>query len=108
MTMLPEVLTVAQVAELLDCSADTIEQRTRDRQLPGLQYGRSWVYPREALLDVLRQQALAHVRPAAPAPASPPPAPKVLPIVPRPPQRGGHRQRGRTPAPLPDPPVTPT
>lgn len=104
MTMLPDVLTVPQVAKLLDCSADTVEQRTRERLLPGLQFGRSWVYPREALLDVLRQQALAHVRPAPAGPAGQPAALKVLPMATRGAQRAGHRQRGRSPAPLADPP----
>lgn len=104
MTTLPDVLTVADVAQLLDCSTETVEARTRARTLPGLQFGRAWVYPREALLEVLRQQALAHVaRPAEPASA---PAPKVVPMVPRPAQRQ-QRVRGRSPAPLPDPPINP-
>ncbi len=104
-TTLPDVLSAADVAELLDCSPETVEDRTRRRELPGVQYGRSWRYPREALLEVLRQQALAHVTPAKPAPASPP-APKVVPMASRPAQRQ-QRQRGRTPAPLPDPPINP-
>lgn len=105
MTSMPEVLTAAQVAELLDCAPETVEARTRERRLPAVQYGRSWVYPREALLRVLADQALAHVAAApAAAPASPPPAPKVLPLAPRPVQRQ-QRSRGRSPAPLPDPPA---
>lgn len=98
--MLPEVLTVAQLAELLDCTQETVEDRTRERTLPGLKFGRSWIYPREAVLEVLRLQALAHVRPPAPAPASS--APRVVPMAPKPAQR----QRRRSPAPLPDPPVS--
>jgi len=118
MTALPDVLTVAQLAELLDCGTETIEDRTRERQLPGIKYGRSWVYPREAVLQVLQQQALAHVRPAAgtttpspapadaPAPAQAPARPaSVVSLASRPGQRPTHRQRGRSPAPLPDPPL---
>lgn len=106
MTALPEVLTVDQVAQLLDCTGDTVGARTRERRLPGLQYGRSWIYPRDALLEVLRVQALAHVQPAAPAsPAPAPAAPKVMPMASRPASSGTQRPRGRTPAPLPDPPV---
>lgn len=56
---MPDVLTVAAVAALLDCEPDTVEARTRERQLPGLKFGRSWVYPREALLRVLNEQAAA-------------------------------------------------
>lgn len=100
MNTLPDVLTVPTVAELLDCSVDTVEDEARQRRLPGLKFGRSWVFPRAALLQVLDQRALAHVVTAA-APASPPPAPKVVPMVPRPAQR---QQRRRSPAPLPDPP----
>lgn len=118
MTALPDVLTVAQLAELLDCGPETIEDRTRERKLPGLKFGRSWVYPRDAVLQVLQQQALAHVRPAggtttpSPAPAgAPAPAqgpaqpPAVVALASRMQQRPTHRQRGRTPAPLPDPPL---
>lgn len=110
MTTLPAVLTVDQVAELLDCTGDTVETRTRERRLPGVQYGRSWVYPREALLEVLRVQALAHVQPKAADPAAGPQlapdrkqAPKAVPMG----GRSAARQRGRTPAPLPDPPAGP-
>lgn len=106
MTDLPAVLTVDQVAQLLDCTGDTVEARTRERRLPGVQYGRSWIYPRDALLEVLRVQALAHVQPVQPASPTPA-APKVVPMVSRASSRGAQRQRGRTPAPLPDPPVGP-
>jgi excisionase family DNA binding protein len=105
MTALPDVLTVTEVAQLLDCSPDTVEDETRQRSLPGLKFGRSWVYPRAALLLVLEERALAHVATPAPAPA-PASAPKVVPMAPRPPQRQ-QRGRGRSPAPLPDPPALP-
>lgn len=99
--MLPDVLTVAQMAELLDCTQETVEDKTRERTLPGLKFGRSWVYPREAVLEVLRQQALAHVRPPAAPPTPSSTTPRVVPMLPKPAQR----QRGRSPAPLPDPPA---
>ena len=100
--MLPEVLTVTHLAELLDCTADTVEERTRSKELPGVKYGRSWVYPRDAVLDVLCRQALAHVRvPAEPAAAGPAHKAVVVPMARKPVTRG---QR-RPPAPLPDPPV---
>lgn len=104
-TALPDMLTVPQLAELLDCTTDTVEERTRERTLPGLKYGRSWVYPRDAVLEVLRQQALAHVRPEVGAQHAAP-APKPLAIAPRPAKRAA-RPRGRSPAPLPDPPRVP-
>lgn len=105
---LPDVLSAADVAELLDCTPETVEERTRRRELPGVQYGRSWRYPREALLRVLEQQALAHVQaPAAASPPAPAAPMRVVPMPARPAARNPQRQRGRTPAPLPDPPVGP-
>lgn len=98
--MLPDVLTVDAVAELLDCSTDTVEDEARRRRLPALKFGRGWIFPREALLQVLTQRALAHLT----VPASPAPAPKVVAMVSRPQQRQ-QRARGRSPAPLADPPI---
>ena len=103
--MLPDMLTVADLATLLDCNTATVEDRTRARQLPGLKFGRSWVYPRDAVLEVLRQQALAHVRTpgglSKVAAHSAVAAAQKIAVVP---QRPAPRPRGRTPAPLGDPP----
>lgn len=73
---MPEIqlLTAAKVAELLDCTQQTVEIAARDGRLPGLQFGRSWLFPQDALVEALRLQALANLR-AAP-PASPPAAPQ--------------------------------
>ena len=51
------VLTVAEVATLLACEPETIEEATRLKRLPGIKYGRSWVYPADALLQALNDQA---------------------------------------------------
>lgn len=40
------LLTVDQVAEALQCARDTAERAMREGDLPGLQYGRTWVVPR--------------------------------------------------------------
>ena len=107
--MLPDVLTVDQLAQLLDCTAETIEERTRARDLPGVKYGRSWVYPRDAVLEVLRRQALAHVRPVAdggdsgaPTLAAARPAGAALRVVTK---QAAPRPSRRNPAPLTDPPA---
>lgn len=55
---MPTLHTSAQVAELLDCSVETVELITRQGHLPGVQYGRAWVYPEHALEAVLNQGAL--------------------------------------------------
>jgi excisionase family DNA binding protein len=86
---LPALLTVDQVAELFDCSADTVEQETREGRLPGIKLGRAWRFPREALLQVLNERALAEMERKAPPP------PGVTPL----PQ--GRRGRRQTPPQLP-------
>jgi excisionase family DNA binding protein len=81
-----DLLTVDQVAELFGCTAETIEQETRERRLPGLKLGRSWRYPREALMRVVNERALAEMQA---------PAPNVTPL----PQ--GRRGRRQSPPQLP-------
>lgn len=76
---MPEIrlLTAREVAELLDCTQQTVEIAARDGRLPGLQFGRSWLFPQDALVEALRLQALANLKgkplpPPAPAePAAP-------------------------------------
>ena len=96
---LPDVMCADQVAKLCDCEPATIEEATRERRFPGVKLGRSWVYPREAVLAALNSQALANVAPAAPAPG-PANAVKALQLV----RVAKKAPRRRSPAPLPDPP----
>lgn len=64
------LLTAAQVAELLQCTTQTVEIAARDGRLPGIQYGRAWQFPEDALIEALRLQALANLKAAlSPAPA---------------------------------------
>jgi excisionase family DNA binding protein len=58
--MTDDILTVDQVAALLDCTPVTIEAKARDAELPAVKFGRSWVFPRTALLEVLHAKALAN------------------------------------------------
>lgn len=53
-----EILSVDEVAELLRCEPETIELKARNRTLPGLKFGRPWIFPREALLQFLAREAL--------------------------------------------------
>src|SRR5882672_7194055 len=57
--MLDEVLTKEQIAELLQCDVTTVEEKARNGELPGVKVGRSWVFPREAMLQRLNEMALA-------------------------------------------------
>lgn len=70
--MLPDVLTAEAVAEALDCELLTVQQRAIAGTLPGVKFGRSWVFPRDALVEALNRQA----REQAAARQAPKPAPK--------------------------------
>ncbi len=61
-----DILTVEQVAGLLDCEPGTVQNKARDNELPAIKFGRSWVFPKSALLEVLHTKALANTCKAAP------------------------------------------
>lgn len=98
---LPDVLTTDEVAALLRCEPETVEERTRQRELPGVKYGRSWMYPREALMQVLNRIALMHLEPTSKAQVSSASKPMRMVAPPAPKSSRSHR---RSPPPLPDPP----
>lgn len=60
--MIPDILTTDEVADLLQCEVATVEEKLRRGELPGIKPGRSWMCPRQALLDSLNQQALANIK----------------------------------------------
>jgi excisionase family DNA binding protein len=53
----PHVLTVEAVAALLECSASTVEEHASRGDIPGLKFGRSWVFPVQALFRRLNEMA---------------------------------------------------
>jgi excisionase family DNA binding protein len=57
-----ELLSKEQVAELLRCEVVTVEEKTRSGEIPAVKIGRSWVYPRAALLQRLNELALGPKR----------------------------------------------
>ncbi len=61
-----EILTEEQVAELLDCAPATVQEKARNGELPALKIGRSWRFPKAALLDALDALARANRAPAKP------------------------------------------
>ncbi|WP_447775685.1 helix-turn-helix domain-containing protein [Variovorax boronicumulans] len=61
-----DILNKDEVANLLDCEPSTVEEKARSRELPGVKIGRSWLFPRQALLQRLNEMALAKAEPAAP------------------------------------------
>jgi len=59
-----DILTEEQVAELLDCAPATVQEKARNGELPALKIGRSWRFPKAALLDALDALARANRAPA--------------------------------------------
>lgn len=86
MTVHEEILTKQEVAELLDCELSTVEEKARSRELPGVKIGRSWIFPRQALLQRLNEIALARPEVSRPMGVIPPPkgrkGPPALPPLP--------------------------
>lgn len=66
MTVEDEILNKEQVANLLDCEPSTVEEKARSHELPAIKIGRSWLFPRLALIQRLNEMALA--KPEAPRP----------------------------------------
>lgn len=60
-----DILTEEEVAELLGCTVETVQEKARTSVLPAIKFGRSWRFPRGALLHRLDQLALAPVVPPA-------------------------------------------
>ncbi len=53
-----EILDDREVAAILDCDEKTVLDKARSGVLPGIKIGRSWRFPRQALLHVLNEMAL--------------------------------------------------
>lgn len=63
-----EILSKEEVARMLDCEPATVEEKARRHELPGVKIGRSWLFPRQALMQRLNEMALARpesVKPTA-------------------------------------------
>ena len=74
-----EILIASEVAELLHCTAERVEELARAGEIPGLKIGRNWLFVRVDLLSYLAERAReeAHARrmkrqPHAPLPKARP------------------------------------
>lgn len=67
---LDDLSTDEQLAAALGCEVGTVQARALAGSLPGVKFGRGWVFPREALLEALnrqaREQAAERAKPATP------------------------------------------
>lgn len=55
-----DVLDDNEVATILDCDTKTVQEKARAGELPAVKFGRSWRFPRAALLQKLNEMALAN------------------------------------------------
>lgn len=55
-----DVLDETEVAAILDCDPRTVQEKARLGELPAVKFGRSWRFPRDALLQSLNALALAN------------------------------------------------
>jgi len=58
-----DILNAKAVAALLRCDVGTVEDKTRRGVLPAVKFGRSWIYPRAALMQRLVELALERAKP---------------------------------------------
>jgi excisionase family DNA binding protein len=57
-----EIYSTVQVAELLSCSTNKVEEMARTGALPGIKPGVSWIFPVEALARQLESMALEEAK----------------------------------------------
>lgn len=62
-----DVLDEVEVAKILDCEPRTVQEKARTGELPAVKFGRSWRFPREALLRKLNELALSNNKNRPPA-----------------------------------------
>jgi excisionase family DNA binding protein len=55
-----DVLDETEVAAILDCEPKTVQEKARSGELPAIKFGRSWRFPRSALMQALHELALAN------------------------------------------------
>lgn len=55
--MTDETINAEQCAELLYCTEQRIEELTRTGELPGMKFGRSWMYVKADLLAYIADRA---------------------------------------------------
>ena len=56
-----DVLNETEAADLLDCEPSTVQEAARRGELPAVKFGRSWRFPRVALLMALDKKAMENM-----------------------------------------------
>lgn len=78
-----EILDENEAAQLLDCEPSTVRERARTRELPAVKIGKSWRFPRTALIEHLNSLAMANLH----KPADKPPKAMLMPAPAKAPRR---------------------
>ncbi|OUL98352.1 helix-turn-helix domain-containing protein [Variovorax sp. JS1663] len=89
-----ETIGSEECAELLRCTPSQIEELARVGEIPGLKFGRSWLFVRADLLAFLAEKARAEAaqrranrQPKAPSALNTRPRRQIPPALPQPAQR---------------------
>ena len=97
MPLAADAINADECAELLQCTADTVEELTRKGELPAVKIGRSWIYVRADLLAYLaakgRQEAEERRQAHTARCSTPAPVARLV------------KPRRQTPPALPPPPI---
>lgn len=79
-------MTSDEVAAILHCEAQTVREQARLGELPGVKFGRDWVFPVDALQEALnriaREQADSRRKKPEPVAVFHPTAKRALPRLP--------------------------
>lgn len=84
------MMTDVEAAKYLLCEPETVQRAAIDGKLPGVKFGRAWLFPRSALEEALHLIAMANLRGVQ---LQTPAAHAVQPAAPR-----GRRRSGPPPA----------
>lgn len=76
-----DVLNEVEVAAILDCEPKTVQEKARSGELPAVKFGRSWRFPRVALLQSLNDMALANKPKTRPLQVAVPPKSRRSPPI---------------------------
>lgn len=87
--MSSETIDSEECAELLRCTSDQVEELARAGEIPGLKFGRGWLFVRADLLAYLAEKARAEAQerrskraPNAPTPLMAKPRRRPAPVLP--------------------------
>jgi hypothetical protein len=94
-----ETIDAKQAAELLFCSEAEAEQAARDGEIPGIKFGRGWVFVKHDLIAFIAEEARAQAQQRR---AKKHPAPVQMGMDPAPKDKRARRQPPTLPA-LPSP-----